>query len=263
MIDVSPYLGCAALVSDASAYTVALLDLLNDPDAERDKVSELISADPALVSRILTLANSAWIAATAPSTNVWDATRVLGFSMVRNLAAAGLVNLDESNQHLPDGYLDHAIAAAAGAAAVADRVGGKVRDAWSVALLHDLGTVLLNSVHGQDSASNNDTSIEKEIKQFGFDHATLGAAVLTQLRLPGAACAAIGEHNEPPHTQHTPLSLTVRAGIAIAELDGTTGCSAPLGSPAPFLRMLDLQHQQDAIIADLEQHASHLTSLLT
>lgn len=169
-LDVGQYLNCAALVSDRSSYTLALLELLDDPGADRQSVSELISADPVLVSKLLVLANSAWIGARAESTNVWDAIRVLGFTMVRNLAMANLVNLSASNPHLPRGYVDHAVASAAGAAAVAERVGLKVRDAWSVALLHDLGVVLLSSAHGLEAVAGLATrSVADEVAANGFD----------------------------------------------------------------------------------------------
>ncbi|MCP3936180.1 MAG: HDOD domain-containing protein [Actinomycetia bacterium] len=261
-VDVSPYLNCAALVSDRSAYTVALLELLDDPDADRHQISELVSADPVLVSKLLVLANSAWIAARAPSTNVWDASRVLGLTMVRNLAAATLVDLSSSNPHLPTGYLEHAIASAAGAAAVAERVGGKVRDAWSVALLHDLGVVLLASAHGREAVSSAGRSILSEEQRFGLDHATLGAAVLGEMRMPNLVCETIREHIEPPDLGGSPMSLTVRAGIAMAESAGVTGSSAPVGEPEPFLRRLGLEREQAEIATDLETHADRLTDLL-
>ena len=262
-IDVAPYVNCAALVSDRTAYTISLLELLNDPDSERQEVSELISADPGLVSRLLVLANSAWIGARAESTNAWDATRVLGFTMVRNLAAANLVHLSSSNPHLPAGYLDHAIASAGGAAAVADRVGVKVRDALSVALLHDLGMVLLSSVHGHDAiAELRGQPIEAEVAEFGFDHAALGGAVLRQMRLPALVCDSVRDHVLGADQATNAMSLTVRAGIAMAESLGAQGCSAPLGDPQPFLRELDIDDERADIAADLETHAGRLTDLL-
>ena len=262
-LDVGQYLNCAALVSDRSSYTLALLELLDDPDADRQSVSELISADPVLVSKLLVLANSAWIGARAESTNVWDAIRVLGFTMVRNLAMANLVNLSASNPHLPRGYVDHAVASAAGAAAVAERVGLKVRDAWSVALLHDLGVVLLSSAHGLEAVAGLATrSVADEVAANGFDHAALGAAVLERMRLPRMVCEVIRDHVRPADSGGSALSMTVRAGIALAEAGGAAGCSAPLGSPQAFLRELDLEYEQTAIAADIEAHAGRLTDLL-
>lgn len=263
-IDVSQYSNCAALVSDRSAYTISLLELLDDPDADRQQVSELISADPVLVSKLLVLANSAWIGARAESSNVWDAIRVLGFTMVRNLAAASLIDLTSANPHLPSGYVDHAINSAAGAAAVAEHVGVKVRDAWSIALLHDIGVVLLASAHGLPAVADlARRSPAAEIEAFGLDHATIGAAVLHEMRLPRLVCESIREHTLPAEAGGSALSMTVRAGIAMAEAAGSVGCSAPVGPAEPFLRELDLEYEQASIAADLDAHAGRLTDLLS
>ncbi|NOX28739.1 MAG: HDOD domain-containing protein [Actinobacteria bacterium] len=265
-VDVELYLGCSLIAAETTAYTTKLMELLDDSDAEHDDIIELVSADAILVSKILTLANSAFVGARRESSNVWDAVRVLGLSMVRNVATLRLFAMKPDNAELPAGYFEHSVASAAGAAVIASQVGNKVRDAWAIALMHDLGIVLMASAEpDRFQAAQNDSgfsSLAEEHAVFGFGHDDVAAEVLDHLGLPTTLTSAIREHNADPSTGASAMSLTVRAGIALAEQAGATSCSEPVGNLNELLDALDLSVSHDALFAELDEHRSAVAALL-
>src|SRR5205823_11831074 len=74
------------------------------------------------------------------------AITVLGFSAVRTLAAAAAAGALDQESTVPSGFWSHAAATAVGASLVADRVGARSTEAFSLGLLHDLGRALLYRV---------------------------------------------------------------------------------------------------------------------
>src|SRR3954470_21810306 len=68
------------------AVVVRLLALTNSSESKIKEVVQLLSADPSLTSKLLSLAGSAASGIRVPVTNVQQAVVMLGFETVRNLA---------------------------------------------------------------------------------------------------------------------------------------------------------------------------------
>ena len=80
--------GVQDLVPLPKAY-IRVQELVNDPDSSLDDVTQVIVNDTALTSRILRIANSAYMGLAAGVDTVSRAVQVLGLNQVHDLALAG------------------------------------------------------------------------------------------------------------------------------------------------------------------------------
>jgi HD-like signal output (HDOD) protein len=80
--------GIKDLVPLPKAY-IRIQQLVNDPDSSFSDITEVIVHDPGLTSRILRIANSAYMALASKVDTVGRAVQVLGLNQVHDLALAG------------------------------------------------------------------------------------------------------------------------------------------------------------------------------
>ena len=230
---------------EQDSAAMQLLSLLNDPYVEAQDIARIIEADPSMTTRLLTLANSAFFSVRSPATNAWVAVLIVGFNVVRALAATGSLGLNRSNGEMPDGYFEHSVASAAGASVVARQVGGRPADAFRAGLLHDVGSALLfRSAKGRwqeavvSRGSHHYTSLAAERTIFGAGHDGLGAAVLEYLHFPDSIVDVAREHNQDPETVESELTRVVIAGIALAEQNGVASTTEPIADAARALELV-------------------------
>ena len=98
--------GIQDLVPLPKAY-LRVQELVNDPDSSLDDVTKVIVNDTALTSRILRIANSAYMALAAKVETVNRAVQVLGLNQVHDLALAGaavgsLTKIQSPSLHISD-----------------------------------------------------------------------------------------------------------------------------------------------------------------
>jgi len=224
-----------SVLPEQNSAAMQLLSLLDDPDAQARDIAQIIEADPSMTTRLLTLANSAFFAVRSPATNAWAAVMVVGFNVVRALAASGTLGLTSNGSDMPRGYFDHSIASAAGASVVAREAGLRPADAFSAGLLHDVGGALLfRSARSRwqetiiTEGNTYYTSLESERAVFGAGHDELGAQVLSYLHFPASIVDIVRRHNDDPDLIEERLTSVVIAGIALAEADGTNSTSQPV-----------------------------------
>lgn len=208
------------------AAALRVVQIVDDPRSGANDVAKAASADPALTTRMLRMANSAYYGLSGRVGSSSFAVTVLGFQTVRSLAAMGAAGFADAGD-LPPGFWERSAAAASGAALVARRVGADVPQAFCVGMLHDLGTALLwrhdPAGHAllMDSAVSGDL-LAAEKRAYGGTHATLCADVLSCWQFPEELALAIGRHHDTPSGGASPLRRSLQAGIALAQLaDGT------------------------------------------
>lgn len=178
------------LPGDASAALV-VLQVVDDPAASAEDVGRALLVDQALSTRAVYIANSAFYGRVSEVAGPGEAAAVLGFDTVRSLAAGVAFGLLDTGSALPDEYRYHSALAASAATVLARRLLLPVGDAFSLALLHDLGMALLalrrpiesSRIRAQALASG--TPVEQlELAEFGINHATLGALAMRATRFP-------------------------------------------------------------------------------
>lgn len=239
---------------ERDSASMRLLALVNDPDSDPRDVASVIEADPSMTARVLTLANSAFFAVRTPATNAWAAVMVVGFNVVRALAAAGSIGLNRDGD-LPRGFVDHSLMSAAGAAALARHNGHRASDAFSAAMLHDVGGGLLylarRSQWEETAVDDGEVArsvLDAERRVHGASHDEIGALVLEALHFPASIIDAVRLHNRPVDEIDDDLTRIVVGGIALAEHAGTPSTSQPITDPVGTLALLGVD---DAGVADL------------
>jgi len=196
-----------------------------DPDANAEDLRKVISMDQALTSQILKISNSAMFGMVREVTTLTQAIMTLGFSTIKSVVIAssaknlyhrGTVGLQERL------IWEHALVSAMASRAFAKSLRfPRLEEAFIGGLMHDIGKSvmgvkfperygqLLRTVYNEDG-----NSIQLELDTFGFDHAMVGEALLSQWNLAPSLQAAVRWHHDPAHAPEPHQSLTAIVALA-------------------------------------------------
>lgn len=210
-------------VTVARPTAVRVLTVVDDPNTTARQVATAIEMDPTFAAQIMRLANSAYYGMSGKIGNTGFAVTVIGFAAVRSLAAISATGLTARGTPIPDGFWQHAAAAAAGSSVVAPRFGLVPADCFAAGLLHDIGTAFLHGFdrtghlqliaeHGGDGAGLS----AAEAERFGLGHDAAAAHVLSSWKFPSAFVDAVARHHQV--TTDQPLAQAVRLGDLLAQL---------------------------------------------
>ena len=251
----------------ARAAALRVVQVVDDPDSGSVDVAKAAASDPALTTRMLRMANSAYYGLSGRVSSASFAVTVIGFATVRSLAAvsaAGFVG----DGDLPPGFWARGTATAAGTALLARRVGAGAADGFCVGILHDLGTALLYrhdpEVHGALLARATAARPVQHLEQvrYGGTHASLCADVLSAWHFPEVLCAAIGRHHEQPSTVAAPLRRALQGGIALAALADRSASSSDLEVGAALEAALVPSRERSSLVVQVRREAEELLSAL-
>ena len=196
---------CTSLPS-LPAIALQVLDLAQREDVDIAEIARVISKDPALSGKILRTVNSSFYARAQAVGTISHAlvilglqsvkTLVLGFSLVSNLAR----NKSKGFDHLA--YWRHSIYSATAARAIAAKAGVlQQEEAFLVALLMDIGMLVLDAVFGEQygavcaRATTHDELAVAERAAIGITHADAGAVLAGLWKLPPLLATPIGKHH--------------------------------------------------------------------
>ncbi len=199
-----------------------VLTLADDPATDAQGLAEAIDLDPLLTAQLIRLANSAAFGMQQRIASTQHAVSLIGFDSVRAVAALLASGLRNHKNPAPEGFWQHSAATAAGCSVVASRFGLPRGEAFSLGLLHDLGTALLFSLAPQPylelRAEDEDVDAQcvMELLEFGTTHAQAAAEILSSWNFPTPFTDAIAVHHHPELT--TPQSRVLLAGDALAHL---------------------------------------------
>lgn len=199
-----------------------VLDLVHDPDASAGDLARAISSDPGLAAKVLRVANSPYYGLSGRIATLPYAVSLVGFQTIRSLAVAAAAGLDEP-AGVPDGFWEASAVCAVAAEAVAADLGADPGDAFSVGLLHLIGTVILHQ-HRAGAAlclpptGDVAAALADEEAAYGISHDAAAARVLKGWHLPTHVVDTIAEHHQAPVSTSSPLHRT----LAAARLVGTS-----------------------------------------
>lgn len=220
---------------------VRVMELSEDPDSTAQDISNVLNQDQAMTARVLRIANSAYYGFPRRISTVTDAIVFLGFKTIRSIVLAVSVS-DILSQEM-EGYAleygelwKHSQCSAMAARLIAKKAKLGIMDlAYTAALLHDIGKVILNSymkeIYHEVVAKideNNSSFIEAENQVLGFNHAMVGSRVAEKWSLPPELVEAIALHHDPGKAEinkrltsivHLADALCVMMGIGIG-IDG-------------------------------------------
>ncbi|MFB9377917.1 HDOD domain-containing protein [Kineococcus gynurae] len=195
-----------------------------DEETDAASLGATVSLDPALTARLLTLANSAWYGLSGRVSRPAFAVSVVGFSTVRSLAVGAMVELDDPVLDVLGGFWERSVLTAVAAGHVAEQVGARANDAFSLGLLARLGQVLLLRCDPEHysalllEARDRGEVLTAETLHYGADHLRVGAEALAAWAFPAEFPEAL--HAVERHGWASTLTVAVRLGLEIAERIG-------------------------------------------
>ena len=233
MQELDDYINRVKSLPPAPRILPELLALLRKEDVDADRVVNLIAFDPAITAAVLRLCNSAVFAGAEPATDLQTAVTRLGFRQVYQLVAAvsgsRMLGAAQKGYGINGGELwQHSVTAAVAAQLIAQGNGEDESLAFTAALLHDLGKIILAGALEhiyeelvQNSQSQQAALIETEKRLLGVQHAEIGGRLLSRWKFPENIVSAVTFHHEPAAASpHQRLAAYVYLGNMIAYFMG-------------------------------------------
>lgn len=182
-----------------------VLNILKNPDFNVRELSRVIADDPSLASKTLSMSRSPRYAKRFQPQSVHEAILVLGLQALRTIVVATAAeSFLARKSKISEKLWNHCLGAALAARAIAPRVGyPDVEMAFLGGLLHDVGEMVLFNSDPRgfeqmvEEARQEDASIvKKEAKQYGFDHAAVGVALLDYWNIDEEVSEAVLTHHK-------------------------------------------------------------------
>ncbi|MBN2317888.1 MAG: GGDEF domain-containing protein [Acidobacteria bacterium] len=264
---------CSSLPS-APAVVLQILDLVQDPEISIPKLGRVIARDPALVAKILKVANSAWCGVRHEIATLDQAINLLGLNGIMSLALS--FSLVQKLRNIKEKAFDYqaywrrSVIAASATLAVGSSLKESSRDELFLAgLLQDIGMLVIGGAvpdYGRliDSANNeHERIVELERQELGTDHAQIGSWFLAQWGLPNILVEAVhASHNMEASTIFLAKSAAIGSRIADIWINPDTDSATASASEA-FTSYLGLSPEKlDPILVKTAEDIPEITQNL-
>lgn len=189
-----------------------LIRVVNSPDSSAEDAAKLIQKDPALTSKMIRLANSAFYGIPRSISSVSSAVVILGFNTIRSLVLSASV-MKMFSGSITGGidknlFWKHSIATAIAAKLIVRHfLNVRMMDpesAFCAGILHDISKLIFNEyVYDEyreacEHARNSKISIlEAERLVLGIDHAEVGRIISDKWALPLDLEYSLVHHHRP------------------------------------------------------------------
>ncbi len=186
-----------------------ILNTIQNTESSLDDLEKIISADPALTTKLLRIANSAFYSLPYEVSSVNRALSILGTNIIKNIALSFVIadnfRGEAESSFDFDYFWRRSVTAAVAAELVMGMLHEKNDDIFVTALLQDIGILIMYICKGREYTSmldqcilNGGTNLIKlERKRFLFDHQQLGRTFLENWNIPQSIVRPIGWHHEP------------------------------------------------------------------
>lgn len=194
------------------AVAVQINQEVQNDNLSAESLGEIVGNDPALTTRVLRLANSAYYGLVSKVDTLDRAITVLGFNTLKNLAlTVSVFKLFNDNEHLDINMEDlwrHCLGCAVASKTIVAHTNQTLSEqAFLSGIIHDIGKIAIAHVMPDkiaqiiDALKNSDaTESEIENNILGFTHQKIGSLLAEKWKFPPQYCKAIKFH-------HTPYSL--------------------------------------------------------
>jgi len=195
------------------SIVMKLMDVVNSSDSSAEDAAELIEKDPALTSKMIRLANSAFYGIPRSISSVTSAVVVLGFNTIRSLVlSASVAKIFEGKHSLDmDRFWKHSVVTAMVSKIIVRHfMGVRMMDpesAFCAGVLHDIGKLIFSQHLPDDYAAvcnyakeNKVPLVTAESKLLGINHAQMGKILSDKWALPLDLEYAIVNHHTPENS---------------------------------------------------------------
>jgi HD-like signal output (HDOD) protein len=190
--------------------TVQIIKTVEDPKSSAQQLHKIVSHDPALVTRILKVVNSAFYGLPGQIGSIERAIVLIGLNGIKNIAVAASLGQLFRGATLCDGFTPkdlwtHCIAVGVASRDLAKNLKIDLPDeAFLAGLIHDVGILLSLQLYPEKlrevckaakDVAGNFCDLERTI--IGMDHQQLGMALAEQWKFPRACQLVAGYHHQP------------------------------------------------------------------
>lgn len=244
------------------------LAMVDDPDVELRQLAAVIEQDPALMARLIGLANSAYFGLRVPVTSAEEAIfKVLGLATAKSLALSIILCARFDTTHVPSFSPEQYWRDSLATGLVAQRLSGQVNaavsesEAYLCGLLHGIGQLALAQLYPRAMEKvlaypgrQRRQSAELERRVLGFDYTQVGGWLARKWHLPEPVVAAIEHHRELEYDgNYAPVAQLVGVSLNLATdaEDLAAAGVARLGiSPEQVAQVVaEVEHKREAILA--------------
>ena len=214
------------------AIVQQLMNALRNPNIDTRQISQALSRDPVLTSKVLRLANSSFFGGQRSMTSIDAAVGLVGMAALNRLiltcgisSALGTVPGIDLDRFWRDARLAanaaHQLAPQAGAGTDAPT---DPDEAFLCGLLHAVGHLILcrsypDMAHAMFSGFEPLRGAELaaiEMQAFGIDHATVGALWIESIQFPQPVAEAIAKSLRPAQDIQSGLALALHGACSLA-----------------------------------------------
>lgn len=198
-------------------------ELASDPNSTADEMGKVISQDPALVARMLKIANSAYYGLSTEVETINRAIAILGTNKIRDLVLS--TSASQAFDGIPNDLITmqdfwhHSLYCGLLAQILAKK--SKKANAESIfiaGLLHDIGQLLMFNQLPEKSheailllmeGPEELETYEAERHVFGFDHMQVGTELIKMWKLAPVLQECVEFHHEPEKAVEYPIEVAL------------------------------------------------------
>lgn len=203
--------------------TLRVNEIANDPNSTADDMAAVITQDPALVVRMLKIANSAYYGLSNEVETLSRAVAILGTNKIRDLVLSS--SASDTFDGIPNDLISmqdfwhHSLYCGLLAQILSKKSNKTNSESVFIAgLLHDIGQLLMFNQMPEKSheailllmeGSEELETFEAERHVFGFDHMQVGAALIKSWKLSPVLEECIEFHHEPQNATKFPAEVAL------------------------------------------------------
>lgn len=259
-------LKASGLLPSPKGTALVVLKLAQQDTTTTADLAHAVESDPALVARLLKLANNCQMPGARPVLAMKDAIAILGINALRGVTLGCSLMADRHGVRCSgfdyDHFWSHNLACAVAMRTFAAHTQVMQGDeAFTLGLLAHMGQLGLASLFADDYArllrsADDPTRLAQERQAFGFDHTELTAALLLDWGFPEALVAPIlhqgqaGEAAPAGRTRATQLARLLQLACASADIC-LCGEADRASLMAPLLQAGHLLGLDNTVLTDL------------
>jgi putative nucleotidyltransferase with HDIG domain len=215
-------------------------NIANDPDSTAEDMARVIAQDPALVARMLKIANSSYYGVSKEVDTISRAVSIMGTNKIRDLVLStaasqafdGIPNQLISMQD----FWHHSLYCGLLAQILAKKCKKEIKaeSIFIAGLLHDIGQLIMFNQRPQQSheviillmeGTEDLETYEAERHVFGFDHTQVGAELIKHWNLSPILLECVEFHHQPDKAKDYPAEVALiniaNAVAVMADFDST------------------------------------------
>ena len=260
-----------------------LSQAIRNPNADAALIAGIIKDDPAMMTRIIKVVNSAAYGLPDPVHSLQQAISILGMTALNNIALSTAVFSSCASQQKTgfdrNAFWKHCICTGIAANILSTRTSSTVKKRFPkdilhlCGLLHDIGKILLDEYFHDEftviiarAAERQIPVFQAEIEICGTSHAEIGAWLGQRWHLSPDIIQAIRWHHDPENAdvEHVELLRLCHAANHICNLEnlGFSGDVAPAFVLGVWKRIGLGVKDIRGIVAEVQQEAAHSETML-